>query len=301
MLRIVARNRPDYFKATLKLSGATDSLERKCQYMVQRQGKRPRRKTPSGNQQLHWLWGRQSVVETLEANRWQVYELFVTTEVQHQYPDLLKAKQQDGVELEIVSSDRLQDLSSTREHEGIVARVSKYPYQTMDDFAEHLQVFNESRSIQSHKPIVVVLDRIQDAFNFATILRCCANTDVCAVIVGEHCQAQVTPQIARSASGAVNHFPIFKIEDLASAVLSLTDLGFALMALDAKSDQSIGEINLNVPTALLIGSDIIGVDAKLLELCNSRVFIPAFGKSSLLNPAVASAVMLYETRRQQQA
>jgi 23S rRNA (guanosine2251-2'-O)-methyltransferase len=268
--------------------------------MVQRQGKRPRRKPPSGNQQLHWLWGRQSVVETLEANRWQVYELFVTTEVQHQYPDLLKAKQKEGVELEIVSSDRLTELSSTREHEGIVARVSKYPYAMMDDFADHLQLHNQTQESQSRKPIIVFLDRIQDTFNFATILRCCANAEVCAVIVGEHCQAQVTPQIARSSSGAVNYFPIFKTEDLAVAALSLKELGLALIAVDAKSDQSISDVDLNLPIALLIGNDPIGLDAKLLELCNVRANIPAFGKTTTLSPTVAAGVLLYETRRQQE-
>jgi len=268
--------------------------------MVKQQGKRPRRKTPSGNQQLNWLWGRPSVIETLEANRWQVYELFVTAEVQHQYPDLLKAKQKEGVELELVSADRLEELASTKEHQGIVARVSKYPYATMDSLGEQLRLQMATPEIQTSKPLVVLLDRIQDSFTFASILRCCENAGVMGVIVGEHCQSQVTPQIARSSLGAVNHFSIVKAADLVTTAQTVKSLGLRLLTSDVKSTQSVCDTGLNVPTALLIGNESNGLDATLLELCDDRVSFPMLGKVTSLGSTMATGILLYEIRRQQQ-
>ena len=183
------------------------------------------------------------------------------------------------------------------EHQGIVARVSKYPYQTMEELTNQLQSEANVSIASRIPPLVVIVDRIQDAFNFGAILRCCDSAGVCGVIVGEHCQAQVTPQIARSSSGAVNHVEIIRTENLVSAAKSVQGLGLQLVAADTDSKQSVCETPLNTPTALLIGSDTHGIDPLLLGLCDQRVSIP--GKMSSLNSAVAAGIMLYEIRRQQ--
>ena len=128
----------------------------------QHYGKKPRKSVSAGSHQANWLWGQQSVIDTLEADRWRVYELFVTQEVFEQHADLLQVKQKQGTELEIVLTARLDELSRTSEHQGIVARVSKYPYQTTDELGIQLRLVQEDTSTPKLLPLVVIVDRIQD-------------------------------------------------------------------------------------------------------------------------------------------
>jgi len=261
--------------------------------------KKQRKNVSAGSHQANWLWGQQSVIDTLEADRWRVYELFVTQEVFEQHSDLIQAKQKQGTELEIVLAVRLDELSRTSEHQGIVARVSKYPYQTMDELGIQLRLVQEETSTPKLLPLVVIVDRIQDAFHFGAILRCCESAGVCGVIIGEHCQTQVTPQIARSSSGAVNHLSIVQTDDLAKAAKSLQEHGLKLVAAETDASPFACDTPMNTPIALVIGSDAQSIEPLLLGLCEQRVSVPLHGKIRSLPSSVSAGIILYEIRRQQ--
>ena len=268
--------------------------------MAKQQVKKFRKSAP-GKHQLNWLWGRESVFETLTAGRWRVYELYVTTEVFEHNADLLKVKQKEGVELEVVSTAKLEELAQTPDHQGIVARVSKYPYQTMDILEQTQTTQSASTTtLESNvaQPLLVIIDRIQDTFNFASVLRCCQSAGVQAVITGEFCQAQVTTQIARASSGAVNHFPIIQSPDLVAAATKAKELGFKLITV-SQTGQVVCDASLNTPVALVIGGDMHAIDPALLLLCDEQVSIPMLGQKTSLNAAVSAGILLYEIRRQQ--
>ncbi len=268
--------------------------------MARQQVKKFRKSAP-GKHQLNWLWGRESVFETLHAGRWRVYELYVTAEVFEQNADLLKNKQKEGVELEVVSTAKLEELAQTSDHQGIVARVSKYPYQTLD-ILEQTQPMQPTHAATLEanivQPLLVIIDRIQDAFNFASVLRCCQSAGVQAVITGEFCQAQITTQIARASSGAVNHFPIIQSPDLVAAATKVKELGFKLIAV-SQTSQAVCDASLKTPIALVIGGDMHALDPALLLLCDEQVSIPMLGQKTSLNSAVSAGIVLYEIRRQQ--
>lgn len=261
-------------------------------------GKKPKRTGPAGSKQLSWLWGSDHVRETIAAGRWRVYELFVTQETYDLGKEFYDAKRGEGIELEIATAARLTELAKTTEHEGVVARVSKFPYLTLEEFETQFKSDQGGTSLLSDS-VVVVLDRVQDSNKFGEILRCCESAGVLAVIVGEHCQALVTPQVFRSSHGAVNHFPIVKTPVLAIAAQKLKDLGFQLIAADGTSELNVGQASFAKPTALIIGSTAHGLEPVLLGLCDQRVSIPVQGKSKSIGSAVATGIILYELRRQQ--
>lgn len=276
-------------------------LERaKNENMVKQPVKKYRKNSSAGKHQTNWLWGQQSVMETLQIGRWRVYELFVTEEMMTQHAELLRSKQKDGVELEIVSNSKLAELSQTTEHQGIVARVSKYPYETMESLVSGLGTRLASAGADVLLPLVVLVDRVQDAFHFASILRSCECAGAVAVVIGEHCQAQVTTQVARASLGVVNHLAIVQDADLVKAAAQLKATGLTLVASDSKSERDFANCLLNCSCVLVIGSDAHGIDPALAELCDFRVRIPVHGKSNTLPAAVEAGVMLYEIRRQQQ-
>jgi len=270
--------------------------------MVKQHGKRPRKNIATSNHQTNWLWGEHLVIDTLAVGRWRAYELFVSSQLFEKYAELLQKKQSEGVEIEVVLHARLDELSRTTDHQGIVARVSTYPYMPVDEFAKSLKASilleqsNESKSQSTH-PVVVIMDRVQDAFTFGAILRCCQASKVAGVIIGEYCQAQVTPQIARSSFGAVNHFPVVKTDDVLSTTQIIKETGFNLVALDQRSEQSISTIVRNAPTGLIIGSDVHEIDPLLMAQCSQRLSIPSNRDSIPLNSAVVTGVLLYEIGR----
>jgi 23S rRNA (guanosine2251-2'-O)-methyltransferase len=267
--------------------------------MVQQKGKKPRRNKTSSGHVANWLWGQQSVCEMLEAKRWQTYELYVTNDFFLRHKDFLKDIKREGIEVEIALPDRLEELSSSGQHGGIIARVSKYPYVAEEIFIDALRVDLERASDSKLKPLIVVIDRVQDNFHFASILRSCGMAAVSGVIVGEYCQARITPQISRLCAGAVNHFPIVQSTSLFETVRRVKELGLRLFACGDKPTQSVVDATLELPLALLIGSDAHGLDEGLVQICDQHISIPFFGKTVSMDSVVAASILLFEIRRHQ--
>lgn len=260
--------------------------------------KKFRKSGPAAKKSLNWLWGRSSVFGTVNSGRWRVYELFVTSEVYDQNVRILTVQKANGIELEVVSNDKLSELCQATDHQGIVARVSKYPYDTLENF-ENAFLASDTALPSAVKPIAVVMDRIQDTFNFASLLRSCDHAGVGFVFVGEHCQSQVTTQVARLCSGAVNHVSIVQSSELQVTAKRLKELGLTLIAADPSSSQSVDNAVLDGPLGFLVGSDLSGLDPNLMALSDQRVCIPGSSHSTLLSPSVSTGVLLYETRRRQ--
>lgn len=275
--------------------------------MAERSRKRTKKSTFSGNHQRSWLWGRHAVTETLQAGSWPVLEIYATRDAYSQSADLLDVKRSDGIPLQVVDSDRLEQLCRSSEHQGLVARMGEYPYCSAERFEQLLRSAQDAKRATSEahqvpagrQPLLVICDRIQDTFNFGAILRCCDGADVLGVIVGDHSQALVTPHVARSSAGAVNHIDVVKSPDLIGTALKIKSLGWQLVAADSNATQSVWDSPLTGANALVIGSEAHGIRPELLEICDRRVCIPMYGQVTSLNAAVAAGILLYEIRRQQ--
>jgi 23S rRNA (guanosine2251-2'-O)-methyltransferase len=262
--------------------------------------KRKKKGDFSGNHQRGWMWGHHAVAETLASGTWPVSEVYANQKAFDEFSELLTIEQKSGVSFELVSSDRLEQLCGSSEHQGLVARMGAFPYQTFESFTKQLcRRSSGEKSAALPVTLVVICDRLQDAFNFGSVLRCCDGANVEAVIVGDHSQAEVTPHVARSSSGAVNHLAIVQVSDLVATAMALKELGLRLVAADANTETNVWSAQLTEPTALIIGSEAKGVCTELLEICDQRLCIPMQGKVSSLNVAVAAGIFLYEIRRQQ--
>jgi 23S rRNA (guanosine2251-2'-O)-methyltransferase len=269
--------------------------------------KKSKKRLFSGNHQRSWLWGYHAVTETLLTESWPVIEIFANRQAYDQSAELLDAKRQSGIPIEIVPSARLEELARSKDHQGLVIRLGQFPYRSMETFAgivkESFAAYLVDRSTRTDSPaacpLVVICDSIQDSFNFGAILRSCDGVGVLGVIVGERGQAEVTPHVVRSSSGAVSHVPIVRAVDLIDATLRMQRLGFQLVAADANTKTGIWDADLSGPTALVIGSEAKGISPELLAICDRKLCIPMHGKVTSLNAAVAAGILLYEIRRQQ--
>ena len=247
------------------------------------------------------------MLETLKAGRWPIVELFVdANQPEPELADVQRLAEPLEIAVELADADRLTQLSQTYEHQGFLARMGEFPCEDSASLmqaarmATQLAASNSAASgFSALSPLFVVCDRIQDAHNFGAILRSCDAMKLDGMVIGERYQSSITPHVARSSAGAVNHQRIFRVPLLTEAIAMLKQAEFQIIAASEKSSTMVWEVDLARPTVVLIGSETSGIALELLALCDTHVAIPMLGGVNSLNAAVAAGIVLYECRRQQ--
>lgn len=260
----------------------------------------------AASHQRSWLRGHHAVLETLTAGRWPVIELFADPQLP---PDVLQRVRvlaaQQQIPVQLAESRRLEQLCRHSDHQGLLARMGEFPWESLTDLAALLSVAANSQRTKvtngSHRtaPLFVLCDRLQDAHNFGAILRCCDAVHVDGIVTGEREQVSVTPHVARASSGAVNHLRLFRGSSTTEALRLFRAAGYQVLAASEKASTQLWQASLQGPQVLVIGSEAHGIAQELLELCHLRIAIPMLGRVSSLNAAVAAGILLYECRRQQ--
>jgi 23S rRNA (guanosine2251-2'-O)-methyltransferase len=245
-----------------------------------------------GSHQKCWIWGRNAVMETLQAGRWQILDLYLS----RQLPlDILAQVQADsarlGLEAVVEDPEVLARLCHTTEHQGYLARMTDFPY------AGESQVMGALPP----SPFCVVLDGIQDPYNFGAIIRSAEVFGANAVFIGETGQVGVTSMVVRSSAGAVNRVPIVRVPDLGTLVDGLRAKRIHLVAASEKASGELMGHDFRGGCAVVIGNEGVGPRPDILARCDSVVKIPQVGQIGSLNAAVAAGIFFYEVRRQRGA
>ncbi|NQV25228.1 MAG: 23S rRNA (guanosine(2251)-2'-O)-methyltransferase RlmB [Rhodopirellula sp.] len=242
-----------------------------------------------GNHQKSWLYGRNAIVEALEAGRWLPHELIfsdqLTEEVARPMIDSASALQ---VSFEVVPHERITQLCNTRDHQGVIARMPPFPYFDVESVIKRA----------SRPGLFLVLDRLQDPFNFGAVCRSAGVFGVDGVFVAEAGQADVNSQVARSSAGAVNRLRIAQTENLCDTIDRLKSSGVRTVATSPHAELRIDQLDGTVPLAVVIGNEGEGVSEDLQKRCDELVTIPQATGFESLNAAVSTGIVLYEIHRQ---
>jgi len=260
--------------------------------MVGKRRRSARRKPLAGNHQKSWLWGRNAVLETLGAGRWIPLELVLSDSMDDDVATRIRdfATAFD-IPLHVETNDRLTELVHARDHQGVLAKLSAYPYLSLSDLLQ-----------QAADPgLFLVLDSIQDPFNFGAICRVAVVYGADGVVIGVRDQADVTPHVARSSAGAVSRLNIAQVNDLAGALVDLKATGTRIIGTAPQADQRIDQTGLTQPVAIIIGNEGRGVSEPLAQACDELVRIPQANSFDSLNAAVSAGILCYETHRQRAA
>lgn len=257
--------------------------------MVDSSRRRGRRREVMSSHNRCWIWGRNVVRETLRTGRWPILELLVSADLEENLQgEIVRLADRDGVEFSVVSEASLTKACRTGEHQGLAARMAPFPCQPLDEFLPSLPADG----------VVIVLDRLQDPFNFGAIIRSASTLGVSGLVIGDRGQVDVNSQVARSSVGSVNHLPIARTEDLARAVDLLRDRRYQVVAASEKARMPLFEADFRGPTVIIIGNEGSGISSELLSRCDVSVSIPMSGRVGSLNAAVAAGILFYEMRRQ---
>ena len=236
------------------------------------------------------LEGRNAIAEALKAGR-EIEKLFILDGCKDGPVKniVAKARKTDAI-ISYVSKERLNQMSETGNHQGVIAYAAAYHYAELDDILKKAEEKGEA-------PFIILLDGIEDPHNLGAIIRTANLAGAHGVIIPKHRAAGLTAVVARTSAGALNYTPVVKVTNLAQTIEELKTKGiwFVCAAMD-------GEImyrqNLTGPIGLVIGNEGEGVSRLVREKCDFTTAIPMKGDIDSLNASVAAGVLSFEIVRQ---
>ena len=203
-----------------------------------------------------------------------------------------EAKKQDTI-IRYVDKERLDQLSETGKHQGVIAYAAAYEYAEVDDI---LKLAKE----KGEDPFILLLDNIEDPHNLGAIIRTAHLAGAHGVIIPKNRAVGLTATVARTSAGALNYLPVAKVTNLSKTIEELKKEGLWFAAADMDGTVMY-DANLTGPIGLVIGSEGEGVSRLVKEKCDYTISIPMKGKIDSLNASVAAGVLSYEIVRQRLA
>lgn len=203
-----------------------------------------------------------------------------------------EAKKQDTI-IRYVDKERLDQLSETGKHQGVIAYAAAYEYAEVDD------ILNLAKE-KGEDPFILLLDNIEDPHNLGAIIRTAHLAGAHGVIIPKNRAVGLTATVARTSAGALNYLPVVKVTNLSKTIEELKKEGLWFAAADMDGTVMY-DVNLTGPIGLVIGSEGEGVSRLVKEKCDYTISIPMKGKIDSLNASVAAGVLSYEIVRQRLA
>lgn len=202
---------------------------------------------------------------------------------------LREAKKQDTI-VNYVTKERLEQLSETGKHQGVIACAAAYAYAEVEDI---LKLAEE----KGEPPFIFLLDNIEDPHNLGAIIRTANLAGAHGVIIPKRRAVGLTAVVARTSAGALNYTPVAKVTNLGTAIEELKEKGLWFVCADM-SGTTMYDLDLKGPIGLVIGSEGEGVSRLVKEKCDFIASIPMKGNIDSLNASVAAGVLAYEIVRQ---
>ena len=240
-------------------------------------------------EQLH-IEGRNAVLEAFRSGR-TVEKLFVLDGCQDGpiKSILREAKKQDTL-VQFLSKERLNKLSVTGNHQGVVAYIAAYAYAELDDILKKAEEKGEP-------PFLILLDGIEDPHNLGAIIRTANLAGAHGVVIPKRRAVGLTATVARTSAGALNFVPVARVTNMSAAIEELKKRGLWFVCADMDGD-IMYRVNLTGPIGLVIGNEGEGVSRLVREKCDMVASIPMKGDIDSLNASVATGVLAYEILRQ---
>lgn len=234
--------------------------------------------------------GRNAVLEALRAGK-PIDKLYVLDGC----PDgpvrtiIREAKKGDTI-INYVKKERLDQLSETGHHQGVIAMAASYEYATVEDILEKAREKGEA-------PFIFVLDNIEDPHNLGAMIRTANLAGAHGVIIPKRRAVGLTPTVARTSAGAINYTPVAKVTNLKQTMEQLKKEGMWFVCADMDGTPYY-QMDLKGPMGLVIGNEGEGVSRLIKETCDFVASIPMKGDIDSLNASVAAGVLAFEIARQ---
>ena len=203
-----------------------------------------------------------------------------------------EARKTDTI-INYVSKERLDQLSETHAHQGVIAQVAAYDYSTVDEILARAEEKGEA-------PFLITLDNVEDPHNLGAIIRTANLAGAHGVIIPKRRAVGLTSTVAKTSAGAINYTPVAKVTNIVRTIEELKEKGIWFVCADM-GGETMYDLDLTGPMGLVIGNEGEGVSRLVREACDFTASIPMKGDIDSLNASVAAGVLAYEIVRQRLA
>ena len=237
--------------------------------------------------------GRNSVIEAFRSGK-TIDKIFLLDVCQDgPIKTILKEAKKSDTIIHFVPKERLEQMSKTGKHQGVIAFCAAYEYASIEDM---LNLAKEKKE----DPFIFLLDNIEDPHNLGAIIRTANLAGAHGVIIPKRRAVGLTAVVAKTSAGALNYTPVAKVTNLSAAIEELKKKGLWFVCADMSGDVMY-KLNLKGPIGLVIGNEGEGVSRLVKEKCDFMAAIPMKGEIDSLNASVAAGILAYEIVRQRMA
>ena len=234
--------------------------------------------------------GRNAVLEAFRSGK-TIDKVFVLEGCQDgPIKTILREAKKHGTMVKFVSKDRLDNMSETKKHQGVIAYAAAYNYATVEDILAKAEENGEP-------PFIFLLDGIEDPHNLGAIIRTANLAGAHGVIIPKNRAVGLTATVAKTSAGALNYTPVAKVTNLSATMKELKKQGLWFVCADMDGEVMYRQ-NLTGPIGLVIGNEGDGVSKLVRENCDFTASIPMQGDIDSLNASVAMGILSYEIVRQ---
>ena len=234
--------------------------------------------------------GRNAVIEAFRAGK-TIDKLFVLEHCKEgSMNTVLREAKKQGTVINYVKRERLDQMSETGKHQGVIAYIAAYEYGSVEDILKKAEDKGE-------QPFVIILDDIEDPHNLGAIIRTANLAGAHGVIIPKHRASGLTATVVKASAGAINYTPVAKVTNISKTIEELKEKGLWFVCADM-GGTTMYDLNLTGPIGLVIGNEGEGVGRLVKETCDMTAAIPMKGDIDSLNASVAAGVLAYEIVRQ---
>lgn len=242
------------------------------------------------------LIGRNPVREALERGDTKIEKVLLQKGAGGRPIDeIRRAATKAGVPFQVVPSARLDHLTGGGNHQGVAAIVSAVEYLELEEmlasFAPRLE------DVQRTRPILLLMDQIEDPHNFGAILRSAVAAGVSGVVVPKHHMAPLNAAALKASAGTALRIPIARTTNLADTIEQLKERGYWIAGAAGEGTTSVWDMDWDRPVAIVVGNEGKGLRPRVAESCDYLVSIPMRGPAESLNASVAAGILLFAAAR----
>ncbi|NWF98411.1 MAG: 23S rRNA (guanosine(2251)-2'-O)-methyltransferase RlmB [Nitrospirae bacterium] len=236
-----------------------------------------------------WIYGINPVFEALRSGR-TIKELYISSG-RRQIPKwLIKEAENRDIPIKTAAQDFF-DRNFGKSNQGVAAKVLARDYMPLNELIRNPFIKGET-------PLFVLLDCVEDPRNFGAILRTADAAGVHGVVIQSYRSVSLSADMSKVSAGAVEYVPVSIVPNIKNAIIEMKKNDILIIGAENNTEKSIWDIKLNIPLALVLGSEGKGLRQTVKEMCDELVEIPMCGKVNSLNVSVAAGIILFEILRQ---
>lgn len=248
-------------------------------------------RTPAAEEVEGQLEGRNAITEALKAGH-TIDKVFVAAgDTDRGLQRLAAQAKEAGAVVVPVDRRKLDQMSTTRSHQGIIALAAAHDYCTIDDLLEEAASRGEA-------PLLVICDELSDPHNLGAIMRSAECAGAHGVIIPKRRSVGLTATVAKASAGAVEYMKVARVTNINNAIAELKEKGVWIFGTAAEGSIPMYKADLTGPAAIVIGNEGDGISQLVRKNCDVMVHIPMKGKITSLNASAAASILLYEAVRQ---